>query len=136
MSNPTEDLSSFFFSTCTVAPDSTVAPSDVFFVPAEVASESPFFRQLCVFTDIHPTDIEFNTRPWSISSTNEARATEPQTEFNLVQDAPVGDGFDLDTYFINLFGNENDVHSAGQVDAQPVVPSTQSTCRSLPSPVY
>ncbi|OXH03315.1 hypothetical protein J010_05682 [Cryptococcus neoformans] len=110
MSNPTEDLSSFFFSTCTVAPDSTVAPSDVFFVPAEVAN------------------IEFNTRPWSISSTNEARATEPQTEFNLVQDAPVGDGFDLDTYFINLFGNENAVDSADQVDSQPVVPSTQSTC--------
>ncbi|OXG14926.1 hypothetical protein C367_05588 [Cryptococcus neoformans Ze90-1] len=110
MSNPTEDLSSFFFSTCTVAPDSTVAPSDVFFVPAEVANT------------------EFNTQPWSISSTNEARATEPQTEFNLVQDVPVGDGFDLDTYFINLFGNENAVDSAGQVDAQPVVPSTQSTC--------
>ncbi|OWZ31959.1 hypothetical protein C356_05627, partial [Cryptococcus neoformans c45] len=40
----------------------------------------------------------------------------------------VTDGFDLDTYFINLFGNENTVDSAGQVDAQPVVPSTQSTC--------
>ncbi|OXL05739.1 hypothetical protein C348_05859 [Cryptococcus neoformans Gb118] len=40
----------------------------------------------------------------------------------------VTDGFDLDTYFINLFGNENAVHSAGQVDSQPVVPSTQSTC--------
>lgn len=111
MSNSTEDLSSFFFSTVTVAPDSTAAPSDVFFVPAQVQNT------------------EFNIQPWSISSTNEALATEPQTEFNLGLNAQVGDGFGFNTYSINLLGNENDVDSAGQVAAQPYILSTQSTCK-------
>lgn len=134
MSNSTEDLSSFFFSTVTVAPDSTAAPSDVFFVPAQVQSESSLFRQhllpLSFLTDIclH-TDTEFNIQPWSISSTNEALATEPQTEFNLGLHAQVGDGFGFNTYSINLLGNENDVDSAGQVAAQPYILSTQSTCK-------
>ncbi|AAW42613.2 hypothetical protein CNC06700 [Cryptococcus deneoformans JEC21] len=113
MSNSTEDLSSFFFSTVTVAPDSTAAPSDVFFVPAQVQNT------------------EFNIQPWSISSTNEALATEPQTEFNLGLHAQVGDGFGFNTYSINLLGNENDVDSAGQVAAQPYILSTQSTCSNF-----
>lgn len=141
MSNSTEDLSSFFFSTVTVAPDSTAAPSDVFFVPAQVQSESSLFRQhllpLSFLTDIclH-TDTEFNIQPWSISSTNEALATEPQTEFNLGLNAQVGDGFGFNTYSINLFGNENDVDSAGQVEAQPYNLSTQSTCKSNSRPIW
>ncbi|KIR32541.1 hypothetical protein I352_04966 [Cryptococcus deuterogattii MMRL2647] len=99
MSASTEDLSSFFFSTGPVAPDSAVAPSDLFFIPTQLQNTG------------------FNTQPWSISN-NELPATEPQAEFNLGQDALAGHDDDFVSYFANLFGNENDADSVGQVDAQ------------------
>ncbi|KIR57499.1 hypothetical protein I314_00752 [Cryptococcus bacillisporus CA1873] len=99
MSASTEDLSSFFFSPGTVAPDSAVAPSDLFFIPTQLQNT------------------EFNTQPWSISN-NELPATEPQAEFSLGQDALAGDDDDFVSYFANLFGNGNDADSVGQTDTQ------------------
>ncbi|KIR55326.1 hypothetical protein I315_01912 [Cryptococcus gattii Ru294] len=99
MSAAIEDLSSFFFSTGIVAPDGAVAPSDLFFIPTQLQST------------------EFNTQPWSISN-NELPATEPQAEFSLGQDALAGDDDDFVSYFANLFGNENDADSVGQIGTQ------------------
>ncbi|KAE8539637.1 hypothetical protein D1P53_003571 [Cryptococcus gattii VGV] len=99
MSASTEDLSSFFFSTDTVAPDSAVAPSDLFFIPTQLQNT------------------EFNTQPWSISN-NELPTTEPQAEFSLGQDALAGNDDDFVSYFANLFGNENDADSVDQIDTQ------------------
>ncbi|WVQ87932.1 hypothetical protein IAS59_001663 [Cryptococcus gattii] len=99
MSAAIEDLSSFFFSTGIVAPDGAVAPSDLFFIPTQLQST------------------EFNTQLWSISN-NELPATEPQAEFSLGQDALAGDDDDFVSYFANLFGNENDADSVGQIGTQ------------------
>lgn len=120
MSAAIEDLSSFFFSTGIVAPEGAVAPSDLFFIPTQLQSGSHFLPQHlfpCFLTYIFHTGTEFNTQLWSISN-NELPATEPQAESSLGQDALAGDDDDFVSYFANLFGNENDADSAGQMDTQ------------------
>lgn len=117
MSASTEDLSSFFFSPGTVAPDSAVAPSDLFFIPTQLQSGSHFLPHPCFLTYNFHADTEFNTQPWSISN-NELPAAEPQAEFSLGQDALAGDDDDFVSYFANLFGNGNDADSVGQTDTQ------------------